>query len=343
MPDLPQTAEEVWERLQAELGSDVDKRAFEVAVETRAVSEFIEGDSDWDELEGRVLSITATLEAEKRLRSRASEDRPPVTPDFRGAAIAEIFATEAEGRPEVSRFREGHLSDGLLALDDVGTWIDMTANADGEPTHLATLVMAPEDVLAGHAMTAVNRSIAGQVVSLSMDTLTFPRAGKEWAFAVPINRNGVLGELKRVASRLKDRYGWSEPHGVAFVLTGAVPRHLRARIETSFPAPWHRARQSITLEVPLTTSPATVERLYREARAKQLAEDPRPRRLGERHARLATFAFRHREGFTWNEVRKRWHDAHPDDQKQELSNFRRDCHAAFKRVTGERLPWIGQG
>lgn len=67
-----------------------------------------------------------------------------------------------------------------------------------------------------------------------------------------------------------------------------------------------------------------------------------PRRVSQRHAELAVFAFTHRAKLTWPYAYEVWKRTHPEEKPIEVSNFARDCRAAFETVTGSALDWAGE-
>ncbi len=92
----------------------------------------------------------------------------------------------------------------------------------------------------------------------------------------------------------------------------------------------------IRIEITPTVNPKQLTRLYRVMRG--------PERRGvrppsEAHMQLAAFATERNDGRTWEEVMKAWNHQHPDRRRAQLSNFRRDCHQAYWRLTGRKLIW----
>ena len=49
-----------------------------------------------------------------------------------------------------------------------------------------------------------------------------------------------------------------------------------------------------------------------------------------------------RQGNTWEQLRLLWNRQHPNMKPRKQLLFNKDCRQAFKRVTGEALPWEGR-
>ncbi len=340
----------VWAQLKEARAHEISARAFLTAVKMRYVDEFLQGDLKLQQLADKVTRIQAEidaldeLDAQTRDDARSSQKEAPAAVDYRPAGLAQIFATEAAELEEVSEFRERHLRNGLLAPEDIGSWIEGTGESDGSATSYVKIPLDDHGQLAYGSEAIEDRSKLppGTSIGLSFVLLAYVAAGDESVRYVPVRAVGVLGALKRLASRLSNRYGWSEALAVSFLLTGETPPPMRARVQSEEPWPWWRARQSIQIEVPLWTSPAEVERLYRETRTRMLRGDKRPRDLSRTRADLATFAYRYRRGYTWEQLRHFWNQQHPDDEPRTRTLFGRDCRQAFQRITGQPLPWEGR-
>ena len=244
----------------------------------------------------------------------------------------------------MAEFRTRHLNSRVLDPELVEQWIEQAAKADGEPTAFVTVplddagqIAIPPEVINDHS-----KLPSGTSISHSLELLTYFLPGESWVRRIPVRLDGTLGALRNLAVRLGRRYGWAEAYVVNFLLTGQTPPPLRARVRTHEPWPWRRARRTISIEVPISTPPVDVAQAYRDARSDMLDEDKKPRSLTKKRAELAVFAFRHRKGRTWAELRQQWNEAHPKKQKTDDALFRRDCRQAFERITGENLPWEGK-
>lgn len=333
------TEDAIWTQVQESLEDEVDGRAFEVAMETRLVAEYQDGLISQAAFEERLVGIQATLDADRQLRARTDDTSTRRRPNFRPAALAEMFALEAAELPDVAKFRARHLEHGLIKPENLAEWIADAAQADGEPTGFVTLPLTDDGRIAIDAEAIQDRSKlpAGSRIGHSIDILTYALPDETSVRALPVRLGGTLGALKQLADRLVRRYGWAEPHAVTFTLTGLTPPPGKARVKTNEPWPWRRARRSISIEVPASTPPSQVEQMYRDARSEVLTGERKPRSLSQRHAELAVFAFRHSQARSWPEIRQLWYDAHPKEPRASESNFRRDCRLAFRRVTGESL------
>ncbi len=340
VPDSRQQS--LWLEIQkSPLGDDITKETFDIAVESGAVAEYLDGEISLDDLERRLVIIEDSVAARKRIRLRAREASEGLSrsPDYRLGAIAEIFATEAATLDEVVTFRKRHLAGGLIGWADLADWIASSAEQDGEPTAYVTIPLDDDGKLAVEpAAIHDHREIPrGTRLSRSIELLDYLPHGETAVRRIPTRAAGVLGELKAVAQSLVRRYDWAEAHSTLFVLTGVRPPARKARVTTHVAVPWHHSRRTLSIEVPLTTPPAYVERLYREARSKELGVAPRPRRISAQHAELAVFSYARRKDHTWAEIRQQWDLAHPDQKQGNLRSFSRACRAAFARITNRSV------
>ena len=73
-----------------------------------------------------------------------------------------------------------------------------------------------------------------------------------------------------------------------------------------------------------------------------LRGETKARALSKTRADLAIFAYRHRQGNTWEELRLLWNRQHPNMKPRKQLLFNKDCRQAFKRIAGEALPWKGR-
>jgi hypothetical protein len=93
------------------------------------------------------------------------------------------------------------------------------------------------------------------------ELLRYPREGREEV--VRVASQSVLGELRRLASRLAERYGWQEGQAVWFLLTDQVPWVSPGswRLVSRF-SPF-AVRPVVVLEVEPWLPPAAVMDAYR--------------------------------------------------------------------------------
>ena len=323
--------------------------AFELAIEKRAVAEYLQGEISLDDLSDTVDEYADTIhklrELRKRTRSSASDSSATETAiDHRSRALRDILALEAAADDAVVAFRIDNLEEGLLAMSNVDTWIRHIEAKEDPPTIWYTVPgealskgMSPDDP-------ALNRlsgySEQPQRVYYYIEN---PRRSRT-AFT---QLGGVLAELADTAYRIAGRYDWDEAAATVFILTGIPPTPRGARAQRVDPWPWPNARKRIVLDIPLTTTPDEVAARYRHLREEMVGDEPIGRRsLTKRSADLAVFAAEHSSGHTWNEAREIWNHHHAKanaDWYTDPDKFIRDSRAAYKRVTGKDLDWIGKG
>lgn len=325
--------EKAYDEITDHLNKAPDTRHWELAVKRRVVSEYIKGENSIEDLAEGLEDISDFLSKLEEVRTEAQQSEPTQSaPNYRRWAVNEIFALEAANMDFVQGFRTTWLADGLLNMNDVDAWIMERKVIEGSPpTGTATVAgQSDRSRIEGHA--PLERS-PGQVKFVVPDST--------WIRSEIVDAGGALSHLETVAQMLARRYDWPEAWAATFVLTGTVPPAIAAHWTSHEPWPWFKARRSLTITVRLDMQPKQLMELYRERRNQMLLDEPLPRAIGERKAKLAVFAARHRVGHTWGKTMRRWNQKYPDFRVESEAMFSRDSHDAFLRIMGEPLDWIG--
>ena len=339
----------LWAELSpdGEIGADSEPefsaKAFEILVAQGFAADYHYGERAIDQLEDRILSIDEVFTAQESVRAQAQKAPKATAPDHRAAALAEIFALEAQTDPAILAFRDRVLPDGLVPPENIPDWITQTAEEDGTPTNWVTVPMGDDNkplVDPSQRPTPVPGVPFDWKSSLRL--LSYAGPSDQDVHQVPVRIDGTLGELWHLATKVSDQYGWPQAHAVNLVIAGVTPPPSPGRVEMIEPWPWRRARRSISIEVNPATSPADVAAIYRQARNQLMGDESRARQMTEKHAKLGLFAFRFRQGSTWHELQIIWNESHPEESYDNLNQFIRDARNAFERITGEPLNWLGK-
>jgi hypothetical protein len=278
------------------------------------------------EHEGRAPAITDRAadwvagERDKRPRERGRLVRPGVRRmrtqgfstelEWHQWAVTEVFtahATNDEFHVGVKAFREQVLHGQLVPYTDkdIQQWITERLASD-----------------------------AKRSISAGRKFLSYGTPSSNSMLRVLVRPSGELDRLQKLSQRLADRYDWDAGQATIFVLTGASPvvHAIRTSVRHSSPM---RVRSRITLVVDPSCSPEEVADEYRRARD-HFTGGKRLRRVGERYARLAVFAFTHSEPFGpqlmagWNEWCEQ--NGKPEWAYRFLSQFVRESQRAFDSV-----------
>lgn len=143
--------------------------------------------------------------------------------------------------------------------------------------------------------------------------------------------SGALTQLEELASYLAGAYGWLYTAAERFVLTGDPPLVFAVGVEFAT-----RPRFPVLSRMVLTIDPAVPPRELAQmySRLRGIYSPHRKRRLGVKHARLAEFGFAKPTDEPWKETLARWNFGWPKDRYTQMSNFRRDCRRAERRLLG---------
>ena len=143
-----------------------------------------------------------------------------------------------------------------------------------------------------------------------------------------------LRRLDALCRDLADVYAWTEVEAERFVLTGSVPLVRPLWVQTacrSVPA-----LSRLVLTVDPMVPPPEVAAFYR--RVRRMFHSRRTRRLSEKHAELAAFVRDRPQTERWAETMGRWNATRQKSERYDhVSNFRRDCGRAIKRLLGHAV------
>lgn len=300
--------------------------------------------------------------------TRGESVREVVVEDARARALHEALARELSWTCGVDAFREQQLGGKLLGPEEIASWIKKQAARDGPVTGYYVTVPAPPREFHGSMMvTAIiggdtaayarwlarrAEAVAADLTSelpfassrgpLSLD-YTVPGRG---ASTIAIRGNGVLAQLKEIASGIKGvgrLAGWPEQEAVAFILCGWIPPHRTTSVVTRLGA--FPAAARIELTVSANTPVGEVVALYQEARAE--VRGAFEREMDDKHLALAVFIDELKEsGLGWREIQRRWNERHPrwryeTDNDPRGRRFALEARRTWSRLTGE--PWRNLG
>jgi hypothetical protein len=205
------------------------------------------------------------------------EQRAPValphtgSPSTRSVAATRINATEAETRAGVVSFREAHLPEGLLDLDQQKGWV-MAWGGVLHPRPLQPLVYWQEGP-------------GGE--------------GTQFAGAT----EGTTTELLQLVASLTSEYWWAPSDATTFVICGTTPS-VDAWTATFRYNELHPATSRLTFEVDPTLAVDEVTKAFITSRT-QLLSGTRTRSLAEESLDLAVL-FAETPDLSWEERRQLW-------------------------------------
>jgi hypothetical protein len=265
----------------------------------------------------------------------------------RVAAYSRFLAGVARGEPDVASFRQEVLGGRVLSEEEAYRFVrsPILATApreclEGFPDLLAVegrIITWREDEIELELTRPVRRRWRGRS---AWELLRYPQEGREEV--VRVASQSVLGELRRLASRLAERYGWQEGQAVWFLLTDRTPWVSPGswRLASRF-APF-AVRPVVVMEVEPWLPPAAVMDAYRRIQ-RQLGLG---RNVGEKALALVSFLADHMavrlageprlEFPPWRKLMALWNESHPDQRYEDVRRFARDCRAALERVVLKR-------
>jgi hypothetical protein len=266
----------------------------------------------------------------------------------RVAAYSRFVARVARGDPQVVDFRRRALKGKTLSEEEAYRFIRSPVLAtvpweflEGFPDPLGVegrIITWQED---GEIEVELTRPVRRRWRGRSAwALLRYPQEGREEV--VRVASQSVLGELRRLASRLAERYGWQEGQAVWFLLTDRTPWVSPGswRLVTRF-SPF-AVRPVVILEVEPWLPAATVMDAYRRIQ-RQLGVG---RNVGQKASTLVSFLADHMavrlageprlEFPPWRRLMALWNESHPDQRYEDVRRFARDCQAALGRVAFKR-------
>jgi hypothetical protein len=313
-------------------------------------------------------------EIEKRIRATQPHLQPHKMrddPAYRTALRADLevvdrWAAEAVAEMEASplgsaglrAFRKRALDDQLIRRWDVERWVEEQADREGPPAQSYLRVpvgddraevtqseMSPEQVRLAYIQ-GLERELQRMRDDDAQHPLPEPAQSLSYAEAktVKIRPDGLLAELKSLASSLAEKLGWREEEAVGFVLSGTWPVfQLRDATQANSV---YAAASMVVLEIDPRIDATEVLRLYQKRReALGVVRDGLA--MDERSLKLAIFTetnWRPGVRSIWHELREKWRVEHPEDEERldlgdkHAKKFGRECRRAWSHVTGEDWP-----
>ncbi len=293
------------------------------------------------EVVGSLLDDYETFSSSPKLPApqKQHKDSPPVEikPNRRFEALTDIIATLANRDEDVRKFRDEVLGGKLLLPEEVPEWIK-TQKARESHTLSVTI-----DVTAGEGLESrISEKIKqildaiekGQNWFLYVDktsgyTLHYIVPGKKHMGGISINKDGILGQLKRLAESFKDF--WPEAWAVHFILTGET---YPVSIGTITFRQTSRALKIILELSPYLTGKEVQELYFKERKAllKTATGKTKVRELTDRHIELAVFGVK--ELGSWTKKMQKWNTRYPQWKYSSKGTFARDVRTAYERITG---------
>jgi hypothetical protein len=327
----PQPEDESRARVEAVYGGPIPDVTWEWLVRKRYIAELTDGSSSVDDIVSTVreLNAVAPNAVTRLVRRVGSADAEPVLDGInnRMQAVAQIVALRASRSSRVGSWRRRWLPDGLIAVDDVTSWIDQTYRH-----HLPKLWPAdrgPRDAtsFAGALALWPHRYVKLQWLDVAQ------RSGRVWC----VPPRGPLADLAAVVDRLVDDWDWHPALATNFVLTDETParpgvRGLSYRTRRgfddrygSYDYMWIRA--SIDIEV----TPEELAAWWRSVRSDLGIAGRKP--IGEKSVRLALFAISRDVDTTYREDMDAWNAEVPAEWRfTDWRNFRTAGHKAMEAL-----------
>lgn len=267
-------------------------------------------------------------------------------------ALSENVAAEADQDSSVTAFRDQHLTDSLICLDQVEEWIARHCREQSTERRIAR-VAVPEGWDYGDPLPSDH-------AALQTDQLAYVAPGYATVRNVMVAPSGVLWRLHRLATGLAIAHGWEPSQAATWVLTGVTPLIGLIRItegqENIRENRWTAWSERITLDVHPAATPEEVTAAYRDARkrldTRRTGGDHRARSQSVPQLVLARFVARkraHPAPTPWSELRVAWNNwvkTQSDRSGLKLydfdSQFQRAARLACRRVLF-RGYYIGNG
>ncbi len=258
-------------------------------------------------------------------------------PNRRFEALSEIVAVLANRDEDVQKFRDEVLGGKLLLPEKVPEWIKAQKARESHTLSISIDVTAGEGLesrISEKAKQILNAIEKGQNWFLYVDktsgyTLHYIVPGKKHMGAISINKDGILGQLKRLAGSFKDF--WPEAWAVHFILTGEI---RPVSIGTITFRQTSRALKIILELSPYLTGKEVQELYFRERKSflKMATGKTKVRELTDRHIKLAVFGVK--ELGSWTKKMQKWNARYPQWKYSSKGTFARDTRTAYERITG---------
>lgn len=297
--------------------------------------------------EGWVADEVASRIINDRLSGRTITSEPEPAAATSHPELAEFItartllaARSADSDPRVSTWRQQHLPEGVLRVEQLPEWISEQVSTAG-PTTTYVTVQVPADWQPGQPI-----DTAGQRVGVSTRPLPYvPDAvlrgdryvGGNTHYA-PTVAGSALDQLRELGASLAAEQGWAVATATTYVLTGIAPQpdllSVGAQVRLSRRG---GIRQRITINADPDVPPDVVAAAFRAERTK--LRGPRARLPQPRMSRLAAFAAQYQDqAVTLGQLRYWWNTEHPDDTYSDLRAFRQALRDATRRVLGQPRP-----
>jgi len=339
------TPEDIRRELEAELGHPLRDKVWDDLVEGRWVHEVEDGEADVAALARHVRHVVgvygdpyASRADTPRTLPRSNGEPGARLSGGREEVISHLLAAEAMNDEGVQAFRISVLENSLLTRDEVETWIERQAQADGPPSAWLSVPVPPEYNLKASEkgatteppLTISNERPAVLVQRRYLSYLSHRESpDSDPRREVPTADAGALERLRQLSEALALRYGWDQALATNFVLTGEIPLAPLIETRSSVPHPLTAlARISLTIDPAL--SPREVADHYRRIRGEIVGA--RHRDQSEKHMRLATFTAARPAGETLRKRMAAWNKEYPEWRYKEKRNFDRDCKKAIQRL-----------
>jgi hypothetical protein len=314
--------------------------------------------------------ITAWTTQQKRERSSVEAD---LSPDdsiaLRAEALCVFWAKLAEAGRDVRSFRKKVLGRTAISADEANRLLTSPAaalmRAEAFHRHGAPIVGHSAELDIEERSNPFERpfrirgslriawSTGEAVLSVKNEGPRPPESMEVWNGTEPILiapwPQSVLGQLRKVTSKLTERYPWDTPATAWFVLTGEPP-WVPPLTATSSGPDLAKNHGTITIRAAHWVPEEAVRRLYLRMKVgMNPTPTASPRRLAlfrfvtERSSGINEFDHNEGERVTglnippWRHLQSKWNQQYPPSHKwhySDVRNFRRDFTEASKLLVG---------
>ena len=326
------TEEQVRAQAERALGHPIPEPIWRRVVKKNYVREVQEGyDRAFQELVDECKSLEKLVRECSAAVPVTAGRQHEVLPDRRLLALSRILAAEAEGLPEVVKFRQEVLGGRLLAPEEVKPWVESQAERERPAKGAVPRPVSVLEVYPAHKKDS-EQWLTPEDQIVHQKNPPFP-GENGWIHRVVIHSStGVLARLKDLAVRLCRRYPiWQEAQAVGFILTGMVPLVPKARVTVTF---------GVGLRITLNLDPwlpvNEVAKIYSHYRQEFFpGQGGHP--IGEKNLSLAVFVVENeRPGATWGALMAEWNQTHPEWAYSDRHLFARDARASIERIAGRK-------
>lgn len=269
----------------------------------------------------------------RKLFPLPKEGYTPITEE--DITLSKVIAYKLNQLPLIRQFRRQVLNDKLLSLDELEGWLREIAKKDGKPTCYTKKAIEKVEFEENKIKPILKEE--GKYILEGPVLLAFP-SKSGWTEYIPINVDGVLGRLKKVAEDLIKYHcpAWKEAEAVGFILTGKPPIIPRVRYSLSLNSPggpcW------VTLKFDARITPTKLAKDYAQIRKKILGNHhviP----LSKKHQKLAEFVSDNKGNLTWEKLMHKWNEQFPQWAYTNYRLFHRDANAAIDRILDNKIDY----